>query len=306
MIVVLTGGTGGAKLIQGLYRETEPGELLVVCNTGDDLIAHGLYVSPDLDTILYTLAGVHDPGRGWGIQGDSFTVLEWLEKYGEETWFKIGDRDLATHLFRSRLIREGLTLSQVTERMAKALEVKATVMPMSDQRVETKIATSTGWLSFQEYFVREHWSPDVREVVYSGAAESRPAPGVLEAIRGARAVVLCPSNPVTSIAPVLAIPGIREALRETPATVAAVSPIIGRAAVSGPADRLMPAAGLEPSALGVAEFYRDFLDLFFIAPEDSSLQVAILSRGVKPVPAPIRMASMEDKRRLAREVLDLL
>jgi len=306
MLVVLTGGTGGAKLIQGLSLETEPQNLVVICNTGDDLISHGLYVSPDLDTITYTMAGIHDPGKGWGIRGDSFTVLEWLEKYGGETWFKIGDRDLATHITRSRLLREGLTLSQATEKILKGLGVQARVIPMSDDRVETKILTSKGELSFQEYFVRERWSVEVQRVLYAGACESRPAPGILEAIREAGAVILCPSNPVTSIGPILGVPGIRQALKETEAPVIAVSPIIQGAAVSGPADRLMSAAGMEASALGVAKAYADFLDFFLIAPEDQELEEKIDALGIKPVNRPIRIDSIDEKRRLAREVLALL
>lgn len=306
MLVVLTGGTGGAKLIQGLSLETKPRNLTVICNTGDDLIAHGLYVSPDLDTITYTLAGIHDPGKGWGIRGDSFTVLEWLEKYGEETWFKIGDRDLATHITRSRLLQEGLTLSQATARILKGLGVEARVMPMSDDRVETRILTPKGELSFQEYFVRERWSVEVQRVLYAGACESRPAPGVLPAIREAGAVILCPSNPVTSIGPILAVPGIREVLRETTAPVVAVSPIIQGASVSGPADRLMSAVGLEASVLGVAQAYADFLDILLIAPEDRVWEGKIQTLGVKTAATPIRIDSQEDKRRLAREVLDLL
>lgn len=306
MLVVLTGGTGGAKLVQGLSLETDPRKLVVICNTGDDLNAYGFHVSPDLDTITYTLAGIHDPGKGWGIRGDTFTVLESLEKFGEESWFRIGDRDLATHITRSRLLGDGLTLSQATERIRKALGVKSTVIPMSDDRVETKVMTPNGELSFQEYFVREHWSIEVQGVLYSGAHESRPAPGILEAIRGASGVVLCPSNPVTSIGPILAVPGIREALKETEAQILAVSPIIQGASVSGPADRLMAAVDWEPSALGVAKAYRDFLDIFLIAPEDQELEAELHSLGVRPVATFIRMDSVEEKRRLAREVLALL
>ena len=306
MLVVLTGGTGGAKLIHGLSLKISPEELCIVCNTGDDFVLHGLHISPDLDTIAYTLGGVVDREKGWGIQGDTFTALEWLEKYGGESWFRLGDRDLATHIMRSRLLREGLTLAQVTERIGKSLGVKAALLPMSNDPVETKIQTPAGEISFQEYFVKRRWEVEVSGVSYAGAEASCPAPGVLDAIRKARGVIVCPSNPVTSIGPILAVPGIREALRETKAAVLAVSPIIGGRPVSGPADRLMAAAGMEVSSFGVAKAYADFVDLFALAPEDKNLRTRIEALEVKTVEKTIRMNSLDDKRNLARELLALL
>jgi LPPG:FO 2-phospho-L-lactate transferase len=306
MLVVLTGGTGGAKLIHGLSLEISPEELCIVCNTGDDFVLHGLHISPDLDTIAYTLGGVVDREKGWGIQGDTFAALEWLEKYGGESWFKLGDRDLATHIMRSRLLREGLTLAQVTERIGKSLGVKAALLPMSNDPVETKIQTPAGEISFQEYFVKRRWSVEVSGVSYAGAQASRPAPGVLDAIRAARGVIVCPSNPVTSIGPILAVPGIREALRETKAAVLAISPIIAGRPVSGPADRLMAAAGMEISSFGVAKAYADFVDLFALAPEDKNWRTRIEALGVKTMEKTIRMNSLDDKRNLARELLALL
>jgi LPPG:FO 2-phospho-L-lactate transferase len=306
MLVVLTGGTGGAKLIHGLSLEISPEELCIVCNTGDDFVLHGLHISPDLDTIAYTLGGVVDTEKGWGIQGDTFAALEGLEKYGGESWFKLGDRDLATHITRSRLLREGLTLAQVTERIGKSLGVKAALLPMSNDPVETKIQTPAGEISFQEYFVKRRWSVEVSGISYRGAAASRPAPGVLDPIRAARGVIVCPSNPVTSIGPILAVPGIREALRETKAAVLAVSPIIGGRPVSGPADRLMAAVGLEVSSFGVAKAYADFVDFFALAPEDKNWRTRIEALGVKTVEKTIRMNSLDDKRNLARELLALL
>ena len=306
MLVVLTGGTGGAKLIHGLSLEISPEELCIVCNTGDDFVLHGLHISPDLDTIAYTLGGVADTEKGWGIQGDTFAALEWLEKYGGESWFKLGDRDLATHITRSRLLREGLTLAQVTERIGKSLGVKAALLPMSNDPVETKIQTPAGEISFQEYFVKRRWSVEVSGVSYAGAEASCPAPGVLDAIRAARGVIVCPSNPVTSIGPILAVPGIREALRETKAAVLAISPIIAGRPVSGPADRLMAAAGMEISSFGVAKAYADFVDLFALAPEDKNWRTRIEALGVKTVEKTIRMNSLDDKRNLARELLALL
>ncbi len=303
MLVVLTGGTGGAKLIQGLAIEVNPEDLVIVCNTADDFVLHGLHISPDLDTITYTLAGISDPEKGWGIKDDTFVGLEWLGRYGGETWFKLGDKDLATHLTRSHLLCEGLKLSQITERIRKALGVKATITPMSDDKVETKIRTAKGELSFQEYFVRERWATEVKGVYFAGVEKSRPAPGVVEAIKETDGVILCPSNPVTSIGPILAVPGIKTALRETKAPVLAVSPIIQGAPVSGPAHQLMAAMGMEVSAFGVAEAYADFLNVILVAPEDRGLKERIEKLGIRTVASSIRMDSLAAQRRLAREVL---
>lgn len=306
MLAVLTGGTGGAKLVAGLALESDPAELAVVCNTGDDFVLHGLNISPDLDTIAYTLAGVADAEKGWGIAGDTFAALEWLGKYGAEDWFKLGDRDLATHLARTRRLREGATLAEATGRICAALGVEAKLLPMSNDAVETRIQTPEGEISFQEYFVKRRWAVEARGVLYKDAEKSRPAPGVLDAIRRARAVIVCPSNPVTSIGPILAVPGIKAALKETRVPVIGVSPLIGGAPVTGPADRLMAAAGMEPTALGVARAYADFLDLLVIAPEDRDWRTRIEALGVQTAEKAIRMDSLDDKRRLARELLALL
>lgn len=305
MLAVLTGGTGGAKLVEGLALEVDPRELTVICNTADDFVLYGLHISPDLDTITYTLAGLADPVKGWGIKGDSHAVLETLAKYGWETWFKLGDRDLATHITRSALLRQGASLSQATRRIRQALGVEASILPMSDDGIETRIVTPQGEISFQEFFVRYRWAADVERVYFAGAERSRPAPGVLEAIQSASAVVVCPSNPVTSIGSILAVPGIRAALRGVRRRVVAVSPIIGGAAVSGPAGKLMASAGLEISALGVARAYADFLDTILIVPEDASLRAGIEALGIRTVLAPILMGGVADKRRLARELLAL-
>ena len=306
MLVVLTGGTGGAKLVQGLSLEAGPDDLCIVCNTADDFVLHGLYISPDLDTITYTLAGVGDATRGWGVKGDTFAVLEWLGKYGAETWFKLGDRDLATHLTRSRLLREGWRLSQVTERLCRALGVEATLLPMTDDRVEARIVTSDSEISFQEYFVKNRWADKFKKVYFAGAEKSQPVPGLLESIRDARAVVVCPSNPVTSVSPILAVPGIRAALTGTKASVMAVSPIIQGAPFSGPAHKLMAAMGWEVSTYGVAKAYSDFLDVILIGAEDRELKARIEEIGIRAAIAPIHMNSLDDKKRLARQVLDLL
>lgn len=306
MLVALTGGTGGAKLIQGLSLEVDPDALVVVCNTADDFVLHGLYISPDLDTITYTLAGMGDTTKGWGIKDDTFAALEWLGRYGGETWFKLGDRDLATHITRSRFLSEGLSLSQVTERLRKSLGVKAVIIPMSDDRVETRIVTPKGEIPFQDFFVKERWAAEVKEISFVGAERSQPAPGVIDAIQEAAAVIICPSNPATSIGPILAVPGIRAALKKTEAPVLAVSPIIQGAPVNGPAHKLMAAMGFEVSAFGVAKAYADFLDMILVAPEDRGLQERIKELGVRTVATSIHMHSLTDKRRLAREVLALV
>jgi len=306
MLVVLTGGTGGVKLIEGLAAEMDPAQLTIICNTADDEIFHGLYVAPDIDTITYTLAGLNDSKRGWGIQGDTFTVLQQLRRLGNDAWFNLGDKDFATHITRTRLLSGGLTLAQVTERIGTALGVKATILPMSNERVETRVVTPEGELSFQEFFVKERWSPAVDEVHFIGAERSKPAPGVLEAIRQSAAVVIAPSNPITSIGPILAVSEIRRALRHSVVTVVGVSPIIGGAAISGPAHKLMVAKGLEPSAFGVADGYRDLLNRFVIDNEDRGLRDRIESLGIRVLETPIRMRSRADKRRLAREVLALI
>ena len=306
MIVLLTGGTGGAKLVQGLSLVVAPEELFVICNTADDFLVHGLHISPDLDTVTYTLAGISDPSKGWGIKEDTFAVLNELKKLGGEGWFQLGDRDLGVHILRSSLLREGLALSQITKRIRKALGIDVAVIPMSDDRVETRIVTEKGELSFQEYFVRDRWSADVSRIFFAGAERSRPAPGILEMISEASAMVLCPSNPVTSIGPILAVPGIRDALIKTPAKKIAVSPMIGGKPVSGPAHKFLKAMGVEVSAFGVANIYRDFLDTLLIATEDDGLNRRIEGLGIRPITTSIRMDSMHGKKRLARELLSLL
>src|SRR6266581_3626200 len=243
MICVLTGGTGGAKFVDGLRQVMPAEEITLVVNTGDDLLWWGLYVSPDIDSITYVLSGMLSRERGWGVKGDTFLCLQAMGQLGEPTWFHTGDRDLAMHLLRSRLLAEGKTLSEATEVISQKLGVKARILPMSNSRVETRVDTPAGELSFQEYFVQRWYQDPVNSVGFAGAADAEPAPGVIESIRSADLVLLAPSSPVSSIAPILAVPGIREALRESRARIAAVSPIVGGAAVSGPAGTLMTAQG---------------------------------------------------------------
>jgi len=303
-LVALAGGTGAAKLLRGLARLVDLRDLSIVINTGDDAEIWGLHVSPDLDTVAYTLAGLIDEAKGWGVRDETFHALEHMARLGEPTWFNLGDRDLATHLHRTRLLREGRSLSEATRSIASSLGVTASLIPMSDQPVRTRLLGPEGWLDFQEYFVREKGQVDVREVRYSGAEAAAPAPGVLQAVRDARGVIVCPSNPITSIGPILAVPGLAEALAGTAATTVAISPIVGGDAVSGPAGRLMAVTGLPVSAAGVARAYERWLDVLVLDERDRSQVPEVLQLGVSPVTAQTIMASREDEVRLARRVLD--
>jgi LPPG:FO 2-phospho-L-lactate transferase len=306
MIVVLAGGVGAAKFLEGLAAAMPPEEITVICNTGDDAEFHGLHVSPDIDTVLYTLAGMVDRGRGWGIAGDTFACLESLASRGEETWFRLGDRDLATHLVRTARLRQGATLSEVTEELRRSLGVTCRILPMTDGCARTRLRTTAGWLDFQEYFVKLRQEPEVLEVDRSAATSCRPAAGVVEAIRAAAGVIVAPSNPILSIGPILAVPGIREALRETAAPVAAISPIVGGRALKGPADRILASLGLESSAAAVAELYRDFLNVFVLDRADAHLLGEIEGKGIRAVVAATVMDSLEAKQQLARMVLEEL
>ena len=305
-IVALAGGTGAAKLLRGLAPLVDPAELTIIGNTGDDTEIWGLHISPDLDTVCYTLAGLIDERKGWGLRDETFHALEQMPRLGEPAWFGLGDRDLATHLHRTRLLREGRSLTAVTADIVAALGVPARVLPMSDQAVRTRILGPEGWISFQEYFVREKAQTDVRAVAYAGAADSAPAPGVLTAIAEARAVIVCPSNPITSVGPILAVPGIAAALAATRATVLAVSPIIGGDAVSGPAGRLMAMAGLPVSAAGVARAYAAWLDILVADERDRALAPEIEAAGPRAAMTDTLMTGRAAETALARHLLSLL
>ncbi len=296
---VLAGGTGAAKFLRGLVRVVPEEDIHVVVNVGDDTEMWGLHISPDLDSITYGLAGKLDTARGWGFCDETWKCLEGMEVYGMPAWFRLGDRDLATHLARTELLRSGFKLSQAVQRMAGRLGVKARIMPATDDPVRTKIETPAGVLGFQEFFVREHWKPEVRSVSYAGAAEARAPQAVLDSIRESRLVIVAPSNPVTSIGPILAIHDIRDALRCTRAEVVAISPLIGNAAVSGPAAKLMEACGYEVSSSGVARCYHDFLDNIVIDTRDAAMAASIRNETIGVHVTDILMSDDAAARRLA-------
>jgi len=302
-VLALSGGIGGAKLALGLYRILPPGALTVVANTGDDFEHLGLSISPDVDTLLYTLAGVDNPELGWGRRDETWTFMQALGSLGGETWFSLGDGDLATHAERTRRLTAGESLSQITEDFRRRLGISARLLPMSDDRVRTRLLTAAGWLDFQDYFVRRRCTPVVREIAFAGADEARPQPEFLAALsdRNLRAVVICPSNPFISIDPILAMPAVCEALRACPAPVVAVSPIIGGQAVKGPTAKMMAELGLPVDAGAVARHYGDILDLY-VADEADADEVRDL--GLPVAFTRTLMLSLEDREALARAVLD--
>ena len=303
MIVALSGGIGGAKLALGLAGVLAPGDLTIVANTGDDFTHLGLAISPDIDTLLYTLAGLDHPDQGWGRRDETWSAMDTIAALGGPDWFRLGDRDLALHLLRTAALAEGRTLSQVTADLARRLGIASTILPAADAPVRTVLDTDQGRLPFQEYFVHRRCAPVLRALHFEGAAAARPAPGVAEAIAAARAVVICPSNPFISLGPILAIPGIRAALEATAAPVLAVSPIIGGQAVKGPTAKMMAELGLPVSARAVADHYGALIDIFVADPADAPELAGIAARIV---PAPILMRDRADKLTLARLVLEAL
>jgi len=302
-VLALAGGVGGAKLALGLARLLPPSALTIVVNTGDDDEFHGLHVSPDLDTVTYTLAGLANPETGWGRQDETYRVLEALGELGAETWFQLGDRDLATHIRRSDLLRQGRSLSAVTAELSLRLGVRHAIVPMSDERVRTVLATDAGTMSFQEYFVKQRCEPAVQSLRFEGAETARPSPGFVEAMAKATAVVLCPSNPFLSVAPILSLPGVRERLALGRSPVAVVSPIISGEAVRGPAARLFEQLQGEPaSALAVARYYRGLASHFVLDERDAALKGSVEALGYAVTVAQTLMTSDEDKVGLARMV----
>lgn len=302
-VALLAGGTGGAKLAHGFAQVLAPGELSVVVNVADDTERLGLLVCPDLDTVTYTLAGLADPAQGWGVAGDTFTALAMLEQLGEETWFRVGDADLGLQLRRHRLLTEGLSLTDATADITAALGVASRLLPATDAPLRTVVGTDAGEVAFQDYFVRNRQADEVRSLRFEGVEAARPTPAVLAALAGAERVVIGPSNPLVSIGPILAIPGMREALLAAPGRRVGVSGIIAGRAVRGPADRMLASLGHEPSALGVARLYAGLLHAFVLDEADASLAPAVEALGMEAVVLPTLMKTDADRAELAGRIL---
>jgi LPPG:FO 2-phospho-L-lactate transferase len=305
-VAALAGGVGAARFLDGMARVLDPRRLFIIGNTGDDAEILGLHISPDLDTVTYTLAGLADPERGWGVGGDSFACLEALGRLGAPTWFQLGDRDLATHLYRTNRLREGATLAQATAEIAAALGVGAAIVPMSNDRVRTRVCTPSGELEFQTYFVERRARDTVTGLRFEGAAQAKPAPGVVEAIAEADAVVVCPSNPFISIGPILAVPGVREALRARRDKTAAISPIVGGRALKGPAASMMESMKLRAAAAEVAGMYADFAGVFVMDRIDRAQQAEVEALGLRTAVTDTVMRGPGERERLARAVLEAL
>lgn len=302
-VALLAGGTGGAKLAHGFQQVLEPGSLSVIVNVADDTELHGLHVSPDLDSVLYSLAGLVNADTGWGVADDTWTALGMLGRYGEPTWFRIGDADLATHVVRTRLLNEGVSLTDATARMASALGVDSRILPASDDRLRTVVETNEGVLDFQDYFVRRRQEPMIRRVSFDGADTAQATSAALEEIARADVVVMAPSNPIVSIGPILALPGVRDALSQAGTSVA-VSPIVAGRALKGPADRMLVALGHESSALGVARLYAGLIGRFVLDEADAHLAPAVEELGMAADVLPTIMRDDASRAALARAILE--
>jgi LPPG:FO 2-phospho-L-lactate transferase len=308
-VTALAGGVGAARMLSGLVSVLGQQAVTAVVNTGDDVVLHGLHVSPDLDTVTYTLAGASNPATGWGLAGETWSVMDALSAFEEAagsslTWFRLGDRDLATHLYRTGRLAAGASLSQVTAEVARRFGLASRLLPMSDDRVETRVVVDGhGEVGFQEYFVRMRHSVPVKQVRFAGVEAASPAPGVLDAVAGADLVVICPSNPVVSIAPVLAVPGVATAVSRRRQDVVAVSPIIAGRALKGPADRLLAELGHEPSAAGVANMWAPYAGTVVVDDADAGLASRIEALGVRCVVAPSVMSGPAEAAKLAEAVL---
>ena len=305
-VTALAGGVGASKLLLGLAAVMPPEDITIIANTGDDIELFGLRICPDIDTVTYTLAGVINEESGWGLRGDTFECLRWLERYGESSWFNLGDRDFATHILRADQLRQGRLLSEVTDEIRRHLGVGSRILPMSDAYTPTRVVTDEGEMHFQEYFVRRKCAPRVRSVFFDNIDSAEPAPGVVSAILEADAVIICPSNPIISIGPILAVPGIREAVRDTRATVAAITPIIGGKALKGPAADMLSDLGHQVSARGVAELYSDLLNVFVLDETEAGGAPEIQIPEMRVFSANTIMQTLDDKQRLARWVIDML
>lgn len=298
MLVALAGGVGAARFLEGLVKIVNPDDLTVVVNTGDDIYLYGLYISPDLDTIMYNLAGISNKAKGWGIVDDTFQCLSMLEQYGNEAWFKLGDKDFATHIVRTHLLRRGIPLSEVTRLLCNLLNIKVRILPMTDKKITTRVVTERGVLDFQDYFVRYQKSAVVRDVFFEGIKDAQPPPELLDLMRAADGIIICPSNPIVSIQPILKIDGILPILRDKP--VVAISPIVGGAPLKGPADKLMKAFNIEVSAYGIARYYANFLNTLVLDTLDANLREQIEELDINAVTTNTIMNTLEDKISLAK------
>ncbi|RLI62143.1 MAG: 2-phospho-L-lactate transferase, partial [Candidatus Asgardarchaeum californiense] len=297
---------GAARFLQGLVRVVPPEEIVTIVNTADDIEFYGLHISPDVDIVTYTLAGIVDQEKGWGIHEDTFNCLEMLRQYGYDTWFMLGDKDLATHIHRTILLKKGLKLSEVTENIRKALGVKVKIIPMTNDKVQTKIVTNVGEMHFQEYLVKRKAQDPVLDVKFEGIEKAEPAPGVIGSILNADGIIICPSNPIVSIGPILSVKGVKEAIKKTEAKIVAISPIVGGAPIKGPADKLMRGLGIEVSAVGVAKVYKDIIDVLIIDNVDKDLKSRIEELGIKVYITNTIMRTLENKIKLAKEALNCL
>jgi LPPG:FO 2-phospho-L-lactate transferase len=305
-VTALAGGIGAARFLSGLVRVLPPEQVTVIVNTGDDFRWLGLYICPDIDTVTYTLAGLDNPGTGWGVRDETFHCLDRLQALGIETWFALGDRDMATHIYRTHRLQQGDSLAEITACLGRQNNVAARILPMTEVPVPTLVQTTEGTLAFQDYFVRRRCEPQVTGITFSGIDAATPAEGVVDAIREADAVVICPSNPLISIGPILAVPGVRSALRGTKATIAAISPIVAGEALKGPAAAMMRQLGLEASAAGVSTLYQDFLDVFVLDARDEALRGRISAAGLRVVTADTIMSSFAARAALAGTVMEMI
>jgi LPPG:FO 2-phospho-L-lactate transferase len=305
MITTLAGGVGAARFLTGLLKVAKEDDVSVIVNTGDDIEMFGLHISPDVDIVAYTLAGIVDEEKGWGIKNDSFNTLEMLKRLGLETWFALGDRDFATHILRTDLMKRGFTLSQATEEICHGLGLKINLLPMTNDKFETRIKIEEGSIHFEEYFVKRRSSEKVLGVEFAGAEAARPSPNVIDSILEAEVVIICPSNPIVSIGTILSIDEIRDALRKTTARVVGISPIVDGAPIKGPADKILRGLGLEVSAFGIAKLYSDFLDTFIIDNLDINEKHRIENLGIRVKTTNTIMKTLEDKVNLAKIVLEI-
>lgn len=305
MIVALAGGVGAAKLLRGLVEVIPPDTLTIISNTGDDIELYGLAISPDIDIVAYTLSGLIDEERGWGIKGDTFDCLAMLRRYGETAWFNLGDRDLGTHILRTQRRRQGQSLTEITAAFCQELGIRTRILPMCNEPVPSLIRTPAGLFHFQEYLVQRGGQEAVLEVLYHGVEQAHPAPGVCAALAQAEAILICPSNPVISIGTILAVPGLRAALEASPAPVVAVSPIVQGATLKGPADKMLHGLGFEVSAYGVAQYYVGLLDGLVIDTLDAALAPRLTALGLHVEVTNTIMRSLADKQALAQTILAL-